>query len=890
MADISLQVANHSFGLLGHSTIRVRQDLDLGRTQAKSVEPITRPLPQTLRQVIRLREALESLPTQKLRTRSRVTTTAPQIASAISANPLSLGAGTAASLQSSEEINIAPTSYSKFGPTFNGSTVTVPWSGPGSTAEAAVSGSYDGSNGSGTLKFLVNQDGTHGTDDLRIKVYDPNGTFIENVDIKKTDPLNKVYTLSNGLEITLGAGDILKNEFFTVDTRLLSTSFGPSDPQWAGSSANATIGGTYNGSNGTGALTFKVIREGTHGVDDLRLRMFAPNGAVVQDIDIKKNDNINKVYSLSNGLTLKLDAGTLIKDESFIVNVNAANPQATGPLQPAWQLSSATATFSGTYDGSQGTGTLTFVADRAGTHGSKDLRLKVYGTDGNFLENIDIAQSDPLNKVYALSNGLTFTLSAGDLIKGESFTLDVTASATFSTSANPVESTAEPTIDGVYNGSLGTGTITFQVSQSGTHGVDNLALDVYGPDQSLLETINILASDPIDQVYSLASGLTLQLAGGTLVLNETFVVDVNDQIGSAVDPDKPFNGIRNDKPNFDYGVSVSFGSFDINGVSINVLADDTLNSVLDRINQAGVDVTASFDPDTESVLLTRNTPGFENGIILENDTSGFLAAAKLAENVLVSGGSDLTKPIVDVNAFDSISSGALLVNGVSISVDINVDCLEDIIGRMNDSGAGVTASFDDATGRFSVVGSATGEDFTLASGDTGFFPALGIPDGTYEGTTAQVGVRSKSGYSSQIRNDISKTMYEVSAALNELFTDKVQGDHNDPYLEDIRHDIRAEVAAAFGSAGPRFATDFGIALDFKPGAADVLHFGKANQKRLIASLGTTRGAKAFRDLLYRESKAKTGGLADRLIAVTARVEQVLRKQLSAPGAFVDVYA
>ena len=889
MSEVSLPVTNHSYGLLGNSTIKFRQKLDSHVVQSNSIEPIAQPSARTLRLLTQLRAALESIQTQRSRSRSLVATTEPQIASAVSAAALDLSPEIPARLQSSEEINIAPTSYSKFGPTFNGSTVTVPWSGPGSTAKAVVGGSYDGSNGSGTLTFVANRAGTHGVDDLRIKVYDSEGQFLENIDIGKSDPLNKVYMLTNGLEITLGAGEVVKDESFTVDTQLLATSFGPGDPHWAGSTVSTSIGGSYDGSNGTGELTFEVKREGTHGVDDLRLRMFAPDGSVIEDIDIKKNDAIGKVYSLSNGLTLTLGNGTFIKDERFSVNVDAADPQATNPLQPEWQYSSATASVGGTYDGSLGSGKLTFVANRAGTHGDKDLRLQVYAPDGTFIENVDILQDDPIGQVYTLSCGLTLTLSAGDLIKNESFTVDVTASATFSTSAHPVESTAEPTIDGVYDGSQGAGTFTFQISQEGTHGIDDLAIDVWAPDQSLIETINILASDPIDKIYSLSNGLTLQFSSGTLVLHETFVVDANDQVGSAVDPDKQFNGVRNDKPNFDYGVSVNAGAFDINGVSIAVLADDTINSVLNRINQAGIDVTASFDPSTETVVLTRNTPGAEYGIFLENDTSGFLAAAKLAEAVLFTGGTDVTKSIADVTAFDSISSGTMLINGVSISVDIDVDSLEDVIARINASAAGVTASFDEQDNRVSLFGNAAGDDFTLASGNTNFFPALGIADATYEGTNAQSAVRVKTGYTNQVRYDIAKAMNEVSEAMNSLFSKSDRSTHNDPYVEDIRHSLRAEIAQAFGSGGPRFKTNFGINFDFNADLSEVLRFGKGDQRKLIASLGTNRGANAFRDLMFGEQESQADGLAERLITLTSRVERDLGNRLSELGLLVDVF-
>ena len=71
------------------------------------------------------------------------------------------------------------------------------------------------------------------------------------------------------------------------------------------------------------------------------------------------------------------------------------------------------------------------------------------------------------------------------------------------------------------------------------------------------------------------------------------------------------------------------GSFDVNGVSITVAANDTINSVLAKIDASAAGVTATFDATREEVVLTQKTEGAANDIVLANDTSGFLAATKL---------------------------------------------------------------------------------------------------------------------------------------------------------------------------------------------------------------------------------------------------------------------
>lgn len=115
----------------------------------------------------------------------------------------------AALLESSNEINTAPTSFSPFGPN---------WTGLGtSTALATIGGVYDGSGGDGTLRFQVLRGGDHGQDRLRIRVRDTDNSAIQNFNINRNDPLNQQYSINNGLTFTLGPGALVRNDEFTIN-------------------------------------------------------------------------------------------------------------------------------------------------------------------------------------------------------------------------------------------------------------------------------------------------------------------------------------------------------------------------------------------------------------------------------------------------------------------------------------------------------------------------------------------------------------------------------------------------------------------------------------------------------------------------------------------------
>lgn len=194
------------------------------------------------------------------------------------------------------------------------------------------------------------------------------------------------------------------------------------------------------------------------------------------------------------------------------------------------------------------------------------------------------------------------------------------------------------------------------------------------------------------------------------------------------------------------------GTFSINGQQITVQATgtasdpaDTLKEVFDRVNTAtGGDVTASYDPTTDRVTLTSAS---NSEIVLGSaaDTSNFLQVLHLANN-----GTPTTSSTSSLGAvrFGSVLSsanfattindggagaGKFKINGVEISFNASTDKLSDVIKRINDSSAGVTASYDTVNARLSLTNKATG-DLGLALEDaTGnFLAATGLMAGSLQ--------------------------------------------------------------------------------------------------------------------------------------------------------------
>jgi flagellar hook-associated protein 2 len=164
------------------------------------------------------------------------------------------------------------------------------------------------------------------------------------------------------------------------------------------------------------------------------------------------------------------------------------------------------------------------------------------------------------------------------------------------------------------------------------------------------------------------------------------------------------------------------GTFTVDGQTITVALTDSLQDVFDKISTAtNGNVTGGYDPSTDKITLTS---GDSTQIILgaANDTSNFLSVARLNNNTTDSvtssarlGSVSLSSPLVSsglsgaFSGLDSSGNGTFTVNGVSIAYNVNTDSLSTVLGRINNSSAGVTASFNPTSDSVSLSNNSTGD-------------------------------------------------------------------------------------------------------------------------------------------------------------------------------------
>lgn len=435
--------------------------------------------------------------------------------------------------------------------------------------------------------------------------------------------------------------------------------------------------------------------------------------------------------------------------------------------------------------------------------------------------------------INAGNNGLTVTLN------GEKVTVTLDDATADVTSMARVAADVESKLNEALNTALGTADITYVAARSSrdvTLGSDTITLynangsgDISvtnsgaatalgfstGGTQGAATSIvtNVIASDLANLQIEMNEPLTGIIKGVAFIADS----DTGLQAGEAiVFTSSALNALGPSKSRIDGGASVSGGSlnttvnglqnagfsntpststngsFTINGVEITI--DDytnlSVNDVLGIINGSAAGVTASYDAVNDRIVLTENE---ESGTRISlgdpRDTSDFLTVAKLTANEGAS--STIGSASSNVSAASSLSSagftlaptsGTFTINDVTLYVDSSSDTLEDLIEKINNSGANVIASYDYQTDVFSLT-SAMGEvtsnsdKITIGSVDdtSNILRALNLVDDNYaeiSGGSAPLGDRGQdtvtiTPYGSSTGTDVTISATVGSAAYQE---------------------------------------------------------------------------------------------------------------------------
>lgn len=246
-------------------------------------------------------------------------------------------------------------------------------------------------------------------------------------------------------------------------------------------------------------------------------------------------------------------------------------------------------------------------------------------------------------------------------------------------------------------------------------------------DETVL-TAKISGTNPVVGSYTVN---TTQLASATAA--ESSAV-----LGSAIDPNAALgsSGINTE---------ISGGGFTINGVAFTVdPATQSLNTILTQINASTAGVTATYDAVADKITFVNSAPGDTSLINFgaSDDDSNFLSVINIrnATQSTGAGGSTEATSTRNLGAIDpnealnavnfasgAMTSGTFRVNGITITVDAANDSLSDVLARINDSDAQVTASYDASTDTIRIVSETLGSrTIGLAAGTSNFLSATNL--------------------------------------------------------------------------------------------------------------------------------------------------------------------
>ena len=308
---------------------------------------------------------------------------------------------------------------------------------------------------------------------------------------------------------------------------------------------------------------------------------------------------------------------------------------------------------------------------------------------------------------------------------------------------------------------------TLLENQQSTLETKNTAL---GSIQSALETLQNdvkTLSDPsffqgVTATSSAPSTATASAATGTAA--GTYNFDVTQLASASVlegapqtTPLSPTDDVSNlTLSSAPFATPVTAGTFTIDGQQITIASTDTLQDVFNQISKAtDGKVTASYSGGSEdAITLSSSSP-----IVLgsDTDTSNFLQAAKLTNSgevdnsgtytitssgtlgtVDVTGAMDQSNLAIPINDGGN-GDGAFEINGVTINYSASADSINDVINRINSSGAGVVAAFNPVSNQLTLTNTSTGDLGISVQDLTGNFLAatgLATTTGSNAGTLA----------------------------------------------------------------------------------------------------------------------------------------------------------
>lgn len=442
-------------------------------------------------------------------------------------------------------------------------------------------------------------------------------------------------------------------------------------------------------------------------------------------------------------------------------------------------------------------------------------------------------------------------------------------------------STSEITVHGTYTGSVDN---TYQLRNGNNKvwtvgGGTSFNLNVMR-NGSKIGTVTVPAGYTEGTQLTIDAGLSVSLSLGDIGKrdrSETFSGLTG--VDAVIDPDAAFDGSDGAVTNLDSAVSA--GSFEVNGTTINVAADDSVHAVLDAITSSAAGVTAAYDDTTDTITLTNKSVGAD-AITLGADTSGFLVATKLSGASTSLGTPDERTVAMDqLAAFAGVSSGSFQINGVSIALDVTTDSLSDLIDRVNSSSADVLMSYSSSgTGKLSVRSTQKDDQLVISSDTTGLLSTFGVEENTFEPKTRR-------GMSARIARELVAQVAEMVDVFNEMSGTVDNESLLNGDLTAARDGVRAVLKKLTDSSSDTIDTRMGLVFNVAEGASkSFIELGGSGEKELLRALSRRPND----TLSFLFGSDDEDGFVDSMISGLGKVQSAIVKKYGSVGILLDVKA
>jgi flagellar hook-associated protein 2 len=316
----------------------------------------------------------------------------------------------------------------------------------------------------------------------------------------------------------------------------------------------------------------------------------------------------------------------------------------------------------------------------------------------------------------------------------------------------------------------------------------------------------------------------------------------------------------------------------VNGVKISYdVSTDSLKAILDRITASTAGVNATYNANGTVTLAATTAAGISLGSAGDN---GNLVQALHLDTAQISGvGAAQTitssAPVVGINQFSTlnstgnagfataVTSGTFTINGTQITINASTQSVNDVLTLINNSAAGVSASFNGTTDNIVLTNKVAGnQNIVLGSGtDTSnFLGVSGLSNATGFTPTLHVGTQAKVTYTGPTGAPV--TVYSATNDFTSVvpgMTLTVTGTTATPYTVNVANDPTA-AEAAIG----KFVTAYNAAIQelSNATAAPIVATGTNSSTGKTASTQATGGGPLFRNF-------EVSGLRDQLVQMVS---------------------